>query len=249
MIVSPRIYVRDVLHTQTNNALRIQAEKQFLVGEALCHLRNRNASVFKYLNTIEPEIEKVFHQSSLVSVEATEHRSPNTIVTLDLGTKYHLHDQYKLKYDRLPVSQYFNASQLIEQNKSDSFLNIYYDQWLRYQDTPEDFRRFISRTFTYKLGRTFAQDGIVIVDDGKTDNIIGESGLALIVPSPESIQDGWAYMKHLENHQRGTLTEQVMSVGLRLVASNHLAIADGEIVFKIQLRRPLESYKDMTGEA
>lgn len=78
--------------------------------------------------------------------------------------------------------------------------------------------------------------------NGKVLN--GTKPLALIVPTLDQIELGWKYYENVDSLEKdGTLDYQILNIHLRLVASNHMFIEDGEVLIRIQLRYPLQAYK------
>lgn len=249
MITSPLLYERDIPTIQSTYPDRIRHELNFMLNSTFCHLNSKQAPVLAYLTKLDPKFEEHLHQASVIKVVETEHRTPNTEITLSLGDRHTIRGDFTVRYNRASVEEYFNITKLINDNITDPALTIDYREWLALQDNQQDFLNHISRILTYKLGNTFGRNGVVLQDSGENQGkpYQGQHGLALIIPSRQDIEEGWKHMENIVNEEKGTLTYQILTVTLRLVAKNHLTIRDSEALIHIRLRQPLQGYVEMTG--
>lgn len=247
MIISPLKYDRDIVSIQETDPDRIQHELTFMLNTTYCHLKSKQFPVLSYLTKLDPEFEKHLHQAKIVKLVETEHRSPNTEITLDLGDKNILRGQFTVRYDRDDLENYFNITKIINENKTDSNLTIDYKKWLELQDNNVEFLNYIHRILAFKLGNTFGKNGILIRDDGSKETYEGHHGLAMILPSKAAIEEGWKHMENIVNIDKGTMTYQELTITLSIVAKNHLAIRDGSGHIHLRLRRPLQGYTEMVG--
>lgn len=249
MIISPLKYDRDIVAVQTSDPSRLNQELRFMLETTYCHLKTKQAPVLAHLVRLDPEFATHLKEAKILKVTSTEHRTPNTEVTLDLGDKHLIRGQFTVRYDRDTLDNYFGIHAIVNENKKDPLLTMDEDKWITLVSDKAAFRNHINQVLAYKFGNTFGVNGTIIIDEGKHNETPyeGHHGLVLIFPSLADIEEGWKQMSNIENVEAGTLRYQTLTFTVRLVAKNHLTIQDGQALLHMRLTRPLETYTKMTG--
>lgn len=211
------------------------------------HLEKEESYIPSHLSVIDPEFKKRLIQSKVTSLVETDNMTANTIVHCNLpDDKGHVRGSFDIRHNRVTLKEYFNIDEIILSHRRNKELVINYERWVKAaKGKPGTLTTLIHRVLGYKFGRTFSHDGIMIyTDETEKKQINGTKPLALIVPSLDQIEKGWKFLENIDGEEMsGTLEYQILNIHLRLVASNHMYIEDGEVLIRIQLRYPLQTYE------
>lgn len=211
------------------------------------HLEKEEGFIFSHLNEVDPDFGRRLEQSKVKALVETDNITANTIVHVDLpDDQGHVRGSYDIRHNRATLKEYFNIDEIILSHRRNKDLVINYERWVKAaKGKPGSLTTLIHRVLGYKFGRTFSHDGIMIYTDESEKKLInGTKPLALIVPSLDQIEKGWKYLENIDGEEMsGTLEYQILNIHLRLVASNHMYIEDGEVLVRIQLRYPLQAYE------
>lgn len=240
MILSQMKYQRDMEIAQSGPVK--PSDIRYLLTEYITRLK-RTDHAFCNLHQIEPKFEEMVMDATVMKLEQTEKESPNTVVTLRLPEESRVRGEINVTYNRLAMDEYFNISRIIEDEEMTVELD--YNEWVEaLKGHPDVFRGFIHRLFSHKLGRSFSDNGIILVEkDTRQDVIKDKYPLALLVPSLRDIDYAWRRSLHVKHGKDNGHRFNYLTVKLRFVARDHMFIEDGEIHLNVRLRRDPMSYE------
>lgn len=211
------------------------------------HLKKEEGFVLSHIEAVDPEFGKRLGASQVLGLVQTDNHEANTIVKYklpeDLG---HVRGESEIHHHRVSLKEYFNIDEVILSHRRNKELVINYDRWVKAVKAGHgSLTTLIHRVLGYKFGRTFTHDGMMVFSGESNGKVLnGTKPLALIVPTLDQIDLGWKYYENVDSLEKdGTLDYQILNIHLRLVASNHMFIEDGEVLIRIQLRYPLQAYK------
>lgn len=232
MVISKTTYVRDLSLAQEKTS---PADKRFLLKKYLESLKT-SGHVSCWLNDVDSQFEKRLLNSAITRITQTDVECPNTIVTVALPEDGgHLRGEIDIKYNRVSIAEYFSIDKL-RLGKKDPIV-IDYDDWLdAISNGKGALNGLIHRALSYRFGRTFSQDGVIVRSIG-SDIMRGVKPLALIIPSQQEIEEGWKMARNITQQKHGSTMYDILHVGLRFISSDHMFIEDSEAVIRIRLRR------------
>ena len=246
MIVNKMPYVYQ--HTKAKERGTVVPDRSFLLSTFQTQLKQKYKDISDVLAIVsDNEWRNILQRAELIGITQTGHLTPNTAVGFKLPGDAKIRGPFTLLYDRITLNDYFGIDEILRRMRQDE-LTIEYDHWVSAVQKGT-LNQLLHAKVTHYFGRALSSQGRIFIGIGNQEaesgkmTYQGDYPFALIVPSLSQINEGWPHMANIiETVPKGTLTYQVLDVRLRLVASNHLFVEDGEVMIQVRLMRPLKHY-------